>query len=75
MLRVATVSGMYAFLLKLYAGAKFTQALARVCSQVTAEIVKRLDAAGSRRCHAAWIVECIIAWLNRRHRPAKIGNA
>ena len=48
-LLMATLFGLYPFLLKLYAesgytGPKFRQGLARICRQVRVEIVKRSDA-------------------------------
>jgi hypothetical protein len=49
MLLIATLFGLYPFLLKLYAdagfqGPKFQQGLARVCREVDVEIVRRCDA-------------------------------
>ena len=52
-LLMATLFGLYPFLLKLYAdsghtGPKFKQGLARVCRQVNIEVVKRSDAAAGK---------------------------
>jgi transposase len=76
-LLMATIFGMYPFLLKLYAdsgyqGPKFQQGLRRVCRQINLEIVKRSDA-GKKFVvlPKRWIVERTIAWLNRCRRLAK----
>ena len=74
---MATLFGLYPFLLKLYAdggyqGAKFQSALRTVLSQVNIEIVKRSDQA--RRfvvLPKRWIVERTFAWLGRCRRLAK----
>jgi transposase len=74
---MATLFGLYPFLLKLYAdggyqGAKFQNALKTVLSQVNVEIVKRSDQA--RRfvvLPKRWIVERTFAWLGRCRRLAK----
>ena len=74
---MATLFGLYPFLLKLYAdgghqGAKFQSALRTVLSQVNVEIVKRSDQA--RRfvvLPKRWIVERTFAWLGRCRRLAK----
>jgi transposase len=74
---MATLFGMYPFLLKLYAdggyqGPQFQDALQRVMRQVTVEIVKRSDAAkGFTILPKRWIVERTIGWLNRCRRLAK----
>ncbi len=74
---MATLFGMYPFLLKLYAdggyqGPIFRDALKQVCGQVEIEIVKRSDAAkGFNILPKRWIVERTIAWLNRCRRLAK----
>jgi len=74
---MATLFGMYPFLLKLYAdagyqGPIFQDALKQVCGQVEVEIVKRSDAAkGFNILPKRWIVERTIAWLNRCRRLAK----
>jgi transposase len=74
---MATLFGMYPFLLKLYAdggyqGPQFQGALLRVVRQVNVEIVKRSDAAkGFTVLPKRWIVERTIGWLNRCRRLAK----
>ena len=74
---MATLFGMYPFLMKLYAdggyqGPIFQNALKEVCRQVEVEIVKRSDAAkGFKILPKRWIVERTIAWLNRCRRLAK----
>ncbi len=74
---MATLFGMYPFLLKLYAdagyqGPRFQGALLRVVRQVNVEIVKRSDAAkGFIVLPKRWIVERTIGWLNRCRRLAK----
>src|ERR1035437_5903479 len=68
---MATLFGMYPFLLKLYAdggyqGPQFQCALLRVVRHVDVEIVKRSDAAkGFIVLPRRWIVERTIGWLNR----------
>ena len=74
---MATLFGMYPFLLKLYAdagyqGPRFQGALLHVVRQVNVEIVKRSDAAkGFIVLPKRWIVERTIGWLNRCRRLAK----
>ncbi len=74
---MATLFGMYPFLLKLYAdggyqGPQFRDALQRVVQQVNVEIVKRSDSAkGFTVLPKRWIVERTIGWLNRCRRLAK----
>ena len=74
---MATVFGLYPFLLKLYAdggyqGPRFQNGLHAVMRQVDVEIVKRSDvAAGFAVLPKRWIVERTIAWLNRCRRLAK----
>ncbi len=74
---MATLFGMYPFLLKLYAdggyqGPQFQDALRRIVRQVNVEIVKRSDAAkGFAILPKRWIVERTIGWLNRCRRLAK----
>ena len=74
---MATLFGMYPFLLKLYAdggyqGPQFQDALLRVVRQVDVEIVKRSDAAkGFTVLPKRWLVERTIGWLNRCRRLAK----
>ena len=76
-LLMATLFGLYPFLLKLYAdggcqGAQFQDALGDILKRVNVEIVKRSD-------HAQrfvvlpkrWIVERTFAWLGRCRRLAK----
>ena len=76
-LLMATLFGLYPFLLKLYAdggyaGPQFQAGLTRVTQQVSIEIVKRSDAAkGFAVLPKRWIVERTIAWLNRCRRLAK----
>ena len=77
MLVMATLFGLYPFLLKLYAdggyqGPEFQNALGNILKQVNVEIVKRSDQAkGFVVLPKRWIVERTIAWLNRCRRLAK----
>ena len=74
---MATMFGMFPFLLKLYAdggyrGPRFRAALKKIIAQVNVEIVKRSDQAKAfvvlpRR----WVVERAFAWLGRCRRLAK----
>lgn len=74
---MATLFGMFPFLLKLYAdggyqGPLFRAAIQKAMKQVDVEIVKRSDAAKSfvvlpRR----WVVERTFAWFGRCRRLAK----
>jgi transposase len=74
---MATLFGLYPFLLKLYAdggyqGAQFQTALRTVLRHVNLEIVKRSDAAnGFVVLPKRWIVERTFAWLGRCRRLAK----
>jgi transposase len=74
---LATLFGLFPFLLKLYAdggyqGPAFQKALARILSQVEVQIVKRSDRAkGFVVLPKRWIVERTFAWLNRCRRLAK----
>lgn len=73
---MATLFGLYPFLLKLYAdagyqGAKFQQGLAHVCRSVNVEIVRRCDVGKFVVLPKRWIVERTIAWLNRCRRLSK----
>jgi len=79
---MATLFGLYPFLLKLYAdggyqGPRFQTGLRRVCRRITVEIVKRSDqaeipaATGFTVLPKRWIVERTFAWLNRCRRLAK----
>ena len=75
-LLMATLFGMYPFLLKLYAdagyqGPKFQTGLHRVCRTVNVEIVRRCDTAKFVVLPKRWIVERTIAWLNRCRRLSK----
>jgi len=76
-LLMATLFGVYPFLLRLYAdggyaGPQFQAGLARVTRQVDVEIVKRSDAArGFTVLPKRWIVERTIAWQNCCRRLAK----
>jgi transposase len=68
-LLMASMFGLFPFLLKLYAdrgyqGPKFQQGLSRVCRQVNVEIVKRSDATRFVVLPKRWIVE-------RNHRLAE----
>jgi transposase len=74
---MATLFGLYPFLLKLYAdggyqGPVFQTGLRRVCRRIEVEIVKRSDQAkGFAVLPKRWIVERTIGWLNRCRRLAK----
>ncbi len=74
---MATLFGLYPFLLKLYAdggyqGPAFQAGLRRACKEVEVEIVKRSDQAkGFTILPKRWIVERTIAWLNRCRRLSK----
>ena len=74
---MATLFGMFPFLVKLYAdggyqGPEFQAAMKRTLSRVEVEIVKRSDRAkGFLVLPKRWIVERSIAWLNRCRRLAK----
>src|SRR5216683_1359293 len=74
---MATLFGMFPFLKTLFAdsgyqGPKFAKALAKVLPHLNIEIVKRSDqASGFVVLPKRWIVERIIAWLNRCRRLAK----
>ncbi|WP_147082688.1 IS5 family transposase [Methylobacterium haplocladii] len=74
---MATLFGLYPFLLKLYAdggyqGPVFQAGLRRVCRRIEVEIVKRSDQAkGFAVLPKRWIVERTIGWLNRCRRLAK----
>ena len=75
-LLMATMFGMFPFLLKLYAdsgyqGPVFQQGLQRVCSQINVEIIKRSDQGKFVILPRRWIVERTIGWLNRCRRLAK----
>ena len=74
---MATLFGLYPYLLKLYAdggyqGPKFQSALRTILNQVNVEIVKRSDQAGRFVVlPKRWIVERTFAWLGRCRRLAK----
>jgi len=74
---MATLFGLYPFLLKLYAdggyqGPQFQGALLDVTRQIDVEIVKRSEVAkGFTVLPKRWIVERTISWLNRCRRLAK----
>ena len=76
-LLLATLFGMFPFLLKLYAdggyqGPEFQRAVAKIMRQVNIEIVKRSDRAkGFVVLPKRWVVERTLAWLNRCRRLAK----
>ena len=75
-LLMATMFGLYPFLLKLYAdgsyqGPKFQQGLGRVCRGVNVEIVRRCDTGKFVVLPKRWIVERTITWLNRCRRLSK----
>jgi transposase len=74
---LATLFGLYPFLLKLYAdggyqGPEFRKSVKAVLSQVQVEIVKRSDQAkGFVVLPKRWVVERTLAWLNRCRRLGK----
>jgi transposase len=74
---MATLFGLYPFLLKLYAdggyqGEQFQGAVKKLISGLNIEIVKRSDQArGFVVLPKRWIVERTLAWLNRCRRLAK----
>jgi len=76
-LLMATLFGLYPFLLKLYAdggyqGAQFQRALKTIIGRVNLEIVKRSDQAKHFVVlPKRWIVERTFAWLGRCRRLAK----
>ena len=80
-LLVATLFGLYPFLLKLYAdggyqGAQFQQALKTILARVNLEIVKRSDQATRFVVlPKRWIVERTFAWLGRCRRLPRTGSA
>ena len=76
MMLMASLFGLYPFLLKLYAdggcqGPKFQQGLARVCRGVNVEIVRRCDTGKFVVLPKRWIVERTTAWLNWCRRLSK----
>lgn len=74
---MATLFGMYPFLLKLYAdggyqGPVFSAAVKKILAQVNIEIVKRPDhAKGFVVLPRRWVVERTFAWFGRCRRLAK----
>jgi transposase len=76
-LLMATLFGLFPFLLKLYAdggyqGPEFRNALAGIFVQIDIEIVRRSDAAkGFVVLPKRWVVERTLAWLGRCRRLAK----
>jgi transposase len=74
---MATLFGLYPFLLKLYAdggyqGPGFRSAMKTIMAQVDVEIVKRSDQAKAFIVlPKRWVVERTFAWLNRCRRLAK----
>jgi len=74
---MATLFGLYPFLLKLYAdsgyqGPVFQKAMKTIMAQVQVEIVKRSDQIkGFIVLPKRWVVERTLAWLNRCRRLAK----
>jgi transposase len=74
---MATLFGLYPFLLKLYAdggyqGPVFQNAMKSIMAEVDVEIVKRSDhAKGFVLLPKRWVVERTLAWLNRCRRLAK----
>ncbi len=77
LLLMASLFGLYPFLLKLYAdggyqGPRFQSGLREVLARVEVDIVKRSDQAkGFAVLPKRWIVERTFAWLNRCRRLAK----
>jgi len=72
---MATLFGMFPFLLKVYAdggyaGTYFQHGLSQVCRQIDVEIVKGSDAGKFVVLPKRWIVERTIGWLNRCRRLA-----
>ena len=76
-LLMASLFGLYPFLMKPYAdagyqGPQFRSALRKVMTEIDVEIVKRSDQArGFVVLPKRWIVERTFAWLNRCRRLAK----
>ena len=74
---MATLFGLYPFLLRLYAdggdqGPLFRRAMAKIMARVNVEIVKRSDhAKGFIVLPKRWVVERTFAWLGRCRRLAK----
>jgi len=74
---MATMFGMFPFVLKLYAdggyrGPLFRAAVKKIMAQLNVEIVKRSDTAkGFVVLPKRWVVERTFAWLGRCRRLAK----
>ena len=74
---MATMFGLYPFLMKLYAdggyqGPLFRRAVAKIMVRVNVEIVRRSDhAKGFVVLPKRWVVERTFAWLGRCRRLAK----
>ena len=74
---MATMFGLYPFLMKLYAdggyqGPLFRRAVAKIMAQVNIEIVKRSDHAKAFIVlPKRWVVERTFAWFGRCRRLAK----
>ena len=74
---MATMFGLYPFLMKLYAdggyqGPLFRRAVAKIMARVNVEIVKRSNhAKGFVVLPKRWVVERTFAWLGRCRRLAK----
>ncbi len=74
---MATLFGLYPFLLKLFAdggyqGPRFRDAMQTIMAQVDVEIVKRSDPIKAFTIlPKRWVVERTFAWLNRCRRLAK----
>ena len=74
---MATLFGLYPFLLKLYAdggyqGPAFRKGLKKAIAKINVEIVKRSDQAkGFVVLPRRWVVERTFAWLGRCRRLAK----
>ena len=75
-LLMASLFGLYPFLLTLYAdsgyqGGNFRDGLAAACHQINLEIVRRGELHRFMVLPKRWIVERTIGWLNRCRRLAK----
>jgi transposase len=74
---MATLFGLYPFLLKLYAdggyqGPQFSKGVKKAIAKLNVEIVKRSDQAkGFVLLPRRWVVERTFAWLGRCRRLAK----